>query len=207
MADRIPLAFGKSTSGAATSIDEMPAGDKIPAAYLTAQAPNLYGTYGARPAANAVPAGSLYYASDTKEIYLSNGTAWSRAGINSGRVAYAERTTPYQTTTDAFAVVPGMSLVVPACEVAAAVQYGATMQTAASGSTGVLAAFCDGVQIGQILVGQVGYTSYAASAQLPAKTPGTNMTIELRARQSNAGTVFNIFGDSTDRPYLRIVSN
>lgn len=207
MADVIPIAYLKDSEGRNVSLKEYTPTDRIPAQYLTAQAPNLYGTYTARPAANAVPTGTLYSASDTKEVYLSNGAAWSRVGINSGRIAYAERTTPYQTTSDSFAVVPGMSLVVPACEVAAAVQYGATMQTASSNTTGVLAAFCDGVQIGQILVGQVGYTSYAASAQLPAKTPGTNITIELRARQANAGTVFNIFGDQTDRPYLRVISN
>lgn len=207
MADRIPLAFGKSTSGAATSIDEMPAGDKIPAAYLTAQAPNLYGTYAARPAANAVPAGTLYSANDTKEVYLSNGTAWSRTGINSGRVAYAERTTPYQTTSESFAVVTGMSLVIPACETPAGVQYGGTLQAGVDGVTGVLAPFCDGAQLGQILVSRNGYTSYSGYVQLPAKTPGTNITVELRARTSSSGNAFNIFGDPVDRPYLRIVSN
>ncbi|WP_133263913.1 hypothetical protein [Xanthomonas oryzae] len=106
MADRIPLAFGKSTSGAATSIDEMPAGDKIPAAYLSAQPPNLYGTYAARPAANTLPAGTLYSASNTKEIYQSNGTAWARVGINSARIASAERTTPYSINTDSFVFFP-----------------------------------------------------------------------------------------------------
>ncbi|AVU02517.1 hypothetical protein ACQR5V_21325 [Xanthomonas oryzae pv. oryzicola] len=207
MADRIPLAFGKSTSGAATSIDEMPAGDKIPAAYLSAQPPNLYGTYAARPAANTLPAGTLYSASNTKEIYQSNGTAWARVGINSARIASAERTTPYSINTDSFVVLPGMSLQVPACEVPAGVQFGGTMRTQAANTTGVMAAFCDGVQIGQILVGITGFTSYAGYASLPAKTPGTDVTIELRVRQSSAGTAFDIFGDPADKPYIRVVSN
>lgn len=207
MADRIPLAFGKSTSGAATSIDEMPAGDKIPAAYLTAQAPNLYGTYAARPAANTVPSGTLYSASNTKEVYQSNGTTWSRAGINSARIASAERTTPYSISTNAFVTLPGMSLVVQACEVPGGVQFGGTMRTGASGTTGVYAAFCDGDQIGQILVTGTAYGSYAGYASLPAKTPGIDITVEIRVRQANAGTAFDVFGDPTDKCYIRLVSN
>ncbi|WP_206208247.1 hypothetical protein [Xanthomonas oryzae] len=70
-----------------------------------------------------------------------------------------------------------------------------------------MAAFCDGVQIGQILVGITGFTSYAGYASLPAKTPGTDVTIELRVRQSSAGTAFDIFGDPADKPYIRVVSN
>ncbi|WP_440984901.1 hypothetical protein ACQHIH_15945 [Xanthomonas sontii] len=207
MADRIPLAFGKSSGGAPVSFDELPTGDKIPAQYLTAQPPNLFGTYAARPAANAAPAGTLYWASDTKEIYRSDGSAWTRFGVTSGRVASTERTTPYSISTDSFIVLPGMSVQVPACETPAGVMYGATMKTGASGTTGVYAAYCDGVQIGQILVSSTNYASYAAYATLPAKTPGTSITVEIRVRQANAGTVFDIFGDPTDKAYMRVVSN
>lgn len=49
--------------------------DKITAA-------SLFGTYAARPAANTVPAGTIYYATNVPESYRSNGTAWSV--INSG---------------------------------------------------------------------------------------------------------------------------
>lgn len=194
-------------SGAATSIDEMQAVDKIPAAYLTAQPPNLYGTYAARPAANAVPANSLYAASDTKEIYLSNGTAWSRVGISSARIASAERTTPYSTTSSSVAAVPGMSLQIVATEVPAGVQFGGTMNYGSTSATGLMGLFCDGSQIGQILVGITNYTSYSAYATLPAKTPGSLVNLEIRASSSNNSSVFNIFGDPTDRPYIRVVSN
>lgn len=207
MADLIPVAYDQNSGGSNVGLKEFTNSDRIPAKYLTAQAPNLYGTYAARPAANAVPAGTLYSANDTKEVYLSNGTAWSRVGINSGRVAYAERTTPYQTTSESFAVVTGMSLVIPACETPAGVQYGGTLQAGVDGVTGVLAPFCDGTQLGQILVSRNGYTSYSGYVQLPAKTPGTNITVELRARTSSSGNAFNIFGDPLDRPYLRVVSN
>jgi hypothetical protein len=206
MADLIPLAYDYA-SGVPVGFKEYTSSDRIPALYLTAQPPNLYGTYAARPVANTVPSGTLYSASDTKEIYLSNGSVWSRAGINSARIASAERTTPYSTTSSTLAAVPGMTVQVTAGEVPAGVQYGGTMNYGSTTNVGLMALYCDGAQIGQILVGITNYTSYAAYATLPAKTPGTLVTLEIRASSSNNSSTFNIFGDPTDKPYMRVVSN
>lgn len=206
MANQIPLHYTK-TGGTATGFREFATGDTIAAVYLDAQAKNLYGTYAARPTASASNNGSLYYASDTKEIYLSDGSTWSRVGITSGRIAGAESTTPYNTTSNVFATIPTMTVTFPAGEVPAGVSYGATMKTGAAGTTGVLAPFCNGVQIGQILVSATNYTSYAGYATLPAVTPGASVTVELRARQANAPTQFDVFGDPADKMYMRVVPN
>lgn len=168
---------------------------------------NQFGIYSARPAASSANTDVLYYASDTQEIYLSDGSSWSRVGITSGRIAGAERATPYTTTANTFAVIPTMTVTFPVGEVPAGVMYGGTMRSGLLGSSGVMAPFCDGVQIGQILVSDTAYSSYAGYATLPAGTPGASRTVELRARHSVAGTAFDVFGDPADKMYLRVVPN
>jgi len=206
MADLIPLAYDKA-SGVPVGLKEYAAADRIPAQYLTAQPPNLFGTYASRPAASAVTVGSLYWASDTKEIYRSDGSAWSRVGITSGRIASAELTTPYSISSSTPTAIPGMTLQITAGEVPASVQYGGTMKYGTTSANGVVSLYCDGTVIGSILIGLTGYNSFAALATIPAKTPGSLVNLELRAYSQNGTSALDIFGNIADKPYMRVVPN
>lgn len=206
MPNIIPVKAIKDGTGKAISLGEAVAGDQIPYSYLDAQRSNLYGTYAARPAAAAGNAGALYYASDTLECYRSTGSAWALVGRGGAELGHAERTTPYSTTVNTFADVPGLSIDYVAGEGAAFATYGGTAQTFTNGNTGVLALFVDGAQVGQILYNSTFFATQSSGFRISGKTPGATVQVRVRARQANAPTEFKLYGDSADRPFIRVVT-
>jgi microcystin-dependent protein len=60
------------------------ANDSVTADKLADNVISQAGTFSARPAANAVPAGMTYFATDTMATYRSNGTAWVRLSADLG---------------------------------------------------------------------------------------------------------------------------
>lgn len=206
MAYIIPVKGLKDGTGKAISLGEMVAGDLIGADYLDAQRKNLYGTYADRPAAAAGNAGALYFASNTLECYRSTGSAWVLVGRGGAELGHAERTTPYSTTVNTFADVPGLAVDYVAGEGATYVTYGATARTLSAGNTGVLALFVDGTQVGQVLYNVAAFLTQSSGVRISGKTPGATVQVRVRARQANAPTEFNLFGDATDRPFLHVVT-
>lgn len=205
MADRIPLAFGKNISGAAVSIDEMPAGDKIPAIYLTAQAPNLHGTYAARPSASSVPPGTAYYASDTLEAYRSNGSVWLLFGRGGAEIGFAASSVSFSTASTTFVDVPGLAFSYVAGEGSCLVTFGASIR-ALGNLGGTLGLFVDGVQIGQCISAISTYSTVSSNVKIAGKTPGSIVAVKLMMLTSNASSTIEIYGGSTDKPYVRAVT-
>lgn len=77
--------------GAAGGVAALDGAGKVPAAQLPAPPPgSLTGLYSARPAANTVTAGTVYYATNVQETYRSTGAAWSIVGTGGNELGYAE---------------------------------------------------------------------------------------------------------------------
>lgn len=206
MANIIPVKSLKGTGGVAIALGDAASGDTIPASYLDAQAQNLYGTYSARPAATSVKIGAIYYASDTMESYRSTGSAWALVGRGGAELGHAERTTAYSTTSDVFADVPGLAVDFVAGEGSAFASFGATGKTSSSSTPGVGAIFVDGVQFAQILYTYNNFLTMSTGVRISGKTPGSTVAVRIRARVAGVGPTFDIFGDPTDRCFLRVVS-
>lgn len=204
MAAVIPIRYNK-TGATATSFAELQTGDTISAQYLDAQASNLYGTYAARPAASAVKTGALYFASDTLECYRSTGSAWALVGRGGAELGSSERTTPYSTTSTTFADIPGLAVDYIAGEGAAFANFCGTGKTNSSQAS-VGAIFVDGVQCSQILYTNTAYLTLSSGFRIAGKTPGTTVSVRIRGRVSAAATQFDLFGDTADRPFLRVVT-
>jgi hypothetical protein len=82
--DYVELRVMCNGAGATTTVDPSP--NYSPEFSMTYIGPgllgrgvqNLTGTFAARPAANTVPPGTTYYATDTSQMYLSDGAAWTK---------------------------------------------------------------------------------------------------------------------------------
>lgn len=206
MAEMIPLKFLKNGGGQVLAPSEFNPGDTIAGIYLDAQAQNLLGTYAARPAANTVKVGALYYASDTLECYRSNGSAWSLFGRGGAELGHAERTTPFTTGSNPFVDVPGLAVDYVAGEGPAFVSFGATGKMSAAGPTGVVGIFVDGTQMAQILYTNSTYLTMSMGVRVSGKTPGATVQVRVRARQTGSGTSFDLIGDPADRCFVRAVT-
>ncbi|WP_156027404.1 hypothetical protein [Mycetocola saprophilus] len=72
--------------------------------------PSLSGKYSARPAANTVPAATMYYATDVPEAYRSDGSVWSVVGAGGNELGYAQITSMFSTTSTTPVDVPGLTV-------------------------------------------------------------------------------------------------
>lgn len=91
-----------AAKGTANGYASLDSGGKVPVAQLPASVSGqtLTGTYAARPAANSVTAGTIYYAIDTQGAFFSDGATWTlvqqgEAAINAGDLANPPWSTPY----------------------------------------------------------------------------------------------------------------
>lgn len=160
------------------------------------------GTFANRPTvANAQ--GRLYYATDTQEVYSPATGTW--VVLPSGtELGYAQRTTQFSTTSTAFVDVPGLTISYVAGVNPAVVQFGATAKVVTA-ATGVVALIVDGVQIKQILIDSISFTSFFALARIAGKTPGATVNVKLQVRNAGSAEV-QLFGDTTDPAALRVTT-
>lgn len=80
-----------SQRGANDGVASLDGTGKVPPGQLPTVAPGtLYGDYASRPVATSVTNGTVYFASDTKESYRSNGASWSVVGNGGNELGYAE---------------------------------------------------------------------------------------------------------------------
>lgn len=88
--------------GAASGLATLDATIKVPLAQLPANVgPSLAGNYSGRPAANTVPAGTIYHASDTQGVFWSDGAAWYLVAQGEPQIsASAMDTAPWSTPYD-----------------------------------------------------------------------------------------------------------
>lgn len=165
---------------AATALVNAPASQlrvALDAQYRT----SFTGTHAARPAASAVPVGSLYFATDTLEQYRSNGAAWSVVGSGGIELAYAEITAPFVSSTASAVDVPGLSVTWVAGERPACLEFSGLM---ACGSSTPLA-WVRMILGANTMVGVAGTTaasnvSVHRAVRLAGLTPGTSYTAKVR---------------------------
>jgi len=103
--DYIELNLYQDTGTANSASSDLGGGPVIAATYigpglLGRGIQNISGTYLTRPAANAVPAGSTYFCTDTLGTFLSDGAAWTLVNqrapiITSAQMSAAPFSTPY----------------------------------------------------------------------------------------------------------------
>lgn len=200
---------GKAVNGSANvtwTLADLGAATAAQGAKADSAVQNLYGTYAARPAASSANSGSLYYASDTLECYRSTGSAWLLLGRGGAELGHAERTTPYSTTSTAFADIPGLAVDYVAGEGAAFVLFGGTGRTSSAAVAGVGGIFVDGVQMGQILYTSTPFLTMSMGVRISGKAPGSTVSVRIRGRIATAGQTFDLFGDPADRPFVRVVT-
>ena len=114
----LALKLDASEKGATNGVASLVAG-KVPVAQLPATTPTYTGTYAARPAAATYQAGTLYYATDTLELYRTTGSAWVVFGAAGNELAFTriDPSVPmFETTSTAYVDVPGLSINVTAGE-------------------------------------------------------------------------------------------
>lgn len=157
------------------------------------------GLYSSRPSASSF-SGIEYYSTDTKERYLAQGSSWLVLPSGGTELGYAQRTTPFNTSSPTAVDIPGMSLTYMAGENPCVVEFGATLRIPSG--NGLLMLYVDGVQISQIFTDPNGYNTRSRISRVIGKTPGQIVSVKLMALAAPSAS-FDIFGAETDPIYLR----
>jgi len=200
--------LGRTTAGTGAP-EEITVGAGLSLSGGTLASTNNFSTglYSARPSASG-NSGLIYYATDVRETYRSNGTAWSVIGGAGNELGYAERSSTFTTTSLTLVDVPGMSITFTAGERPVSINYGATLRNQLSGEFTRLALVLDGSPVGQLLTQSTLYYGLSRQFRPSAFTPGTSHVAKLQVLTTaafGAGTA-EVFGDPTDRPYIQVVN-
>lgn len=119
-ATALALKVDNAELGVANGVATLGGDSKVTPSQLPAPAPlTLTGTYAARPAGTVHPNGTLYYATDTLELYRTNGAVWSVFGAAGNELAFTgiDPSVPmFTTTSTTYVDVPGLSINVTAGE-------------------------------------------------------------------------------------------
>ncbi|WP_312239061.1 hypothetical protein [Stenotrophomonas sp.] len=166
------------------------------------------GTFASRPSATSVPAGTIYFATDAREEYISNGAAWVLLPSGGNELGYAERTSDYSVAAGTTTDVPGLSVTSVVGMGDVSVNFGGTMVMAmtTAGEYANLILYVDGVYTAQLLARAVGdYIVVSRNCRLTGFTPGTPHTFKI-GLQSVGGAAATLAGRSEDRPYIQVVT-
>lgn len=161
------------------------------AALIAAAPRSLTGTYAARPAANTVLDGMIYYATDVPEQYRSNGAVWTVVGSGGSELGYAQITAVTAAISTPAADIPGLSVTFVAGERPAMVTFEGMFLASTTATYAYLTLVLTAAITGQLLrrttvAGE--YLSLTRSARLTGLTPGTSYTVKARINV-DAGTI------------------
>jgi hypothetical protein len=183
---KIPAAEKGEPNGVATlGPDGLVPGDQLPVP--TPPVTTLAGNYAARPAANAHPNGTTYYAVDVAETYRTNGTAWTVVGNGGNELGFTtlDSSVPmFNTTSATYVDVPNVVLSITAGERPFSVAFDLW---AANSVPGVVtyALFVDGVQQREFVFNlSSGDTWETATGEAPVRglTPGNTYSVSLKVK-------------------------
>lgn len=146
---------------------------------------NLAGTYAARPAANTVPAKTMYFCTDIPETYLSNGTSWAVVGSGGSELASATLAANdiKSTTSTAYVDVPGMSVSFVVGERPIKLECQTELSNTAATNLVQVAFIVNGTQIGQFGTAMPyanATLSFHDTARKGGLTPGSTVTAKLQ---------------------------
>lgn len=163
------------------------------------QGKSLTGTYSARPAANAVPAGTTYLATNIPEQYRSTGAAWVVVGAGGSEIAYAETVANFTTTSVAAVDVTGLSVTFVAGERPIVLRFDGVLGSSdpASGAFGLL--LLDGVQVASAGSREPGgFRATSRSRRVAGLVPGSTHVAKIAARSEVAGATTTVYGGATN---------
>lgn len=170
---------------------------------------NISNTYALRPLANAVPAGTLFYATDVPEMYRSNGVAWTVIGSGGNELGSAQRTENMSgITSTTFVSVPGMTTTFKVGERPIEI----TVTAVADVGTGVkllsLSPFLDGIEKASAVkvAPPSGYAFHSISRtqRVSGLTPGSSHTVDLRVSVAGSGASGSLYGDASSPILLTV---
>lgn len=164
---------------------------KISDSIAAAFAPNLYGTFASRPAANTVPNGTIFAASDVPEQYMANAGSWVVVGSGGNQLAYAQVAAVLTNTTTALQNIPGFTVTFIAGARPVKLNLYAKLKCDLASNIVSVRVKLDGVIISEIASQNPGANqtlSYFASGKCPALTPGSSHTITVDWIQGLAAT-------------------
>lgn len=156
------------------------------------------GTYAARPAANAVPAGTIYYASDVPEQYRSNGTAWSPVGSGGNEIASAIVVANATSTVATYADVPGLSVTFVVGERPLEIGVSGALGHSSANFAAKIGIFLDGVEIRAFSL-PIPATAepIAGFHRRSGLTPGTSHTVKIALQNPSATGTATLYGTAT----------
>ena len=174
-------------------------------AVLAAQAEDAkrtkWGTFAARPAANTMPAGGLYFCTDTPDVFLSNGSAWSAYGSSGQMLAYAESVPMVSNDSVTPGLVNGFQVTFVAGSRPVEVVLNARVTCSAAGSGGVIVVSLPTVEIGRLdyfPVTSDTWETHQWSRVLSTLTAGTSYTINIKIARTGASGFARIGGDTNN---------
>lgn len=166
---------------------------------LAGKAPlNLSGEYAARPAANTVPDGTVFYAINVPEAYRSNGVTWQVIGSGGNEIGYAERLSNFTGSATSRMDVPGVAITFVAGERPIEIEMFADVgsNTASTSSGSIPRVFAvlnndDILYMGHYIAPVAGaaqtYATHNAKRRLTGLTPGEGYTVKMQIG-AQAGT-------------------
>lgn len=141
---------------------------------------SLTGIYASRPAATAVPSGTVYYCTNIAEQYRSDGTTWTVVGSGGNELGYAQIVTPFSTTSTTPVPVTGLTSTFVVGERPISLRFTGWMRNVTSG------AYCWGyITLDGTVVRKCGgaYSTYwtaDAAVRISGLTPGSTHTLTMQ---------------------------
>lgn len=172
---------------------------EVGAALKDAVPRSISGTYAARPAANTVPDGSVYYATNVPEAYRSNGTAWSVIGAGGNELATAQLTSPASVAAGSQVDITGLTATFVVGERPIEIRFDGDLKTSLANTAVVIYLMLDGTT--RLIPSFTGlaadkFITISKRARIGGLVPGSTHT--LKAQWNGGGTM--TLNGSTDNP-------
>lgn len=162
---------------------------------------NLTGTYAARPAANTVPVGSVYYCTNIPESYRSDGSAWSVLPSGGTELAYATRATDFVTTSTTAVDIDGLTTTFIVGERPVILHFGGVVKNSLSGAYSLVLLVLDGTQVGAAggpLGANDAFEAKERSVRISGLTPGSTHTFKARTASFIGGGTTTVSSAATN---------
>lgn len=169
---------------------------------------SLTGTYASRPAATAVAAGTIYYATDVPEQYRSNGTAWSVIGSGGSELGYGEIATAFTTTSTTYVDVTGLTTTFVAGERPILLRFSGLLYKNTTGDANVarLALLIGSTVYKTVWSSNTGFTTFEASARVTGLTPGSTYVAKAQLEVIGTGSATTGSASSGAQSYIQAVT-
>lgn len=169
------------------------------------------GTRAARPAASAVPDGTLYVATDVQEMYVASGSTWIPTGQGGNELGRGQITSMVSSTASSPSFIAGLSVTWVAGERPVEFRFDGEVTNATAGGECRIWFNLDSAST---YIGEAGGTPSVAdrwvavsrSIRCPmALTPGTTHTVKI-GMTSSGTTTARVGGSATNPTSLRVVA-